>query len=71
MKGTSAPRITDVALITHNFDAATDFYLNKVGLELRSFVQGFVDFEGPGVILSLWDASLFHAGTGITARPPQ
>lgn len=62
------PLITDVCLITTDIDAGVDFYVNKLGFVLRSRMPGFADFEGPGVIVALWDAQQLEKTTGIVGR---
>ena len=62
------PTITDVCLIAHNIDASVDFYTNKLGFTRRSVMPGFVDFQGPGLILALWDAAALESTTGVPGR---
>lgn len=59
------PIVTDVCLITTDIETGIDFYVNKLGFTLRSRMPGFADFEGPGVIVALWDRNQLEKGTGI------
>lgn len=61
------PLITDVCLVTRDLDRAVGFYRDRLGYRLRSRMPGFADFEGPGVILALWDAAKIVETTGVPA----
>ena len=61
------PSITDICLVTRDLEAAIDFYTTKLGYTLASRMPGFADFEGPGIILALWDAQLIRETTGVPA----
>lgn len=61
------PTITDVCLVTRDIEAAIEFYVERLGYRLRSRMPQFADFEGPGLILALWDASAIVAETGVSA----
>ncbi|ABL83687.1 Glyoxalase/bleomycin resistance protein/dioxygenase [Nocardioides sp. JS614] len=63
----SRPTITDLCLVTHDLEASVEFYTTKLGYTLSSRMPGFADFEGPGVILALWDAQLIRETTGVPA----
>lgn len=62
------PLITDVCLITTDIEAGIAFYTEKLDFTLRSRMPGFADFEGPGVIVALWDATQLQTTTGIVGR---
>lgn len=62
------PIITDVCLISTDIEAGIEFYTHKLGFTMRSRMPGFVDFEGPGVIVALWDANQLATTTGIPGR---
>lgn len=61
------PKITDVCLVTRDLESSIDFYTNKLGYQLASRMPGFADFEGPGVVLALWDAHKIAETTGVKA----
>lgn len=63
----TAPRITDICLVTRDLDTAVDFYTTKLGFELASRMPGFADFVGNGVVLALWDATAIRTATGVPA----
>lgn len=63
----SHPTITDICLVTRDLETSVDFYTTKLGYTLASRMPGFADFEGPGVILALWDAQLIQETTGVPA----
>lgn len=62
------PVITDVCLIADDIAASIDFYTHKLGFTIRSRMPGFVDFQGPGLILALWEAQALEATTGVRGR---
>lgn len=62
---TGRPTITDICLITPDVDVSIDFYVNKLGFTLRSRMPGFADFQGPGVILAVWENRQLEGATGI------
>ncbi len=53
--------------MTRDIEHAIDFYVGRLGYRLRSRMPHFADFEGPGLILALWDASAIIAETGVAA----
>ncbi len=57
-----------MCLITRTLDESVSFYTEKLGFTLRSRMPGFADFQGPGLILALWDARQL---TKTTAVPGQ
>lgn len=59
------PLVTDICLITSDVDRSIAFYTEKLGFTLRSRMPGFADFEGPGVILALWEKQQLERATGI------
>ncbi|MBK0418086.1 VOC family protein [Leucobacter sp. CSA1] len=59
------PTITDICLITADVDRSVEFYTQKLGFTLRSRMPGFADFQGPGVILALWERNQLEGATGI------
>lgn len=59
--------ITDICLVTRDLEVAVDFY-TRLGYKLASRMPGFADFEGPGLILALWDAQLIRETTGVPAQ---
>lgn len=63
----TAPRVTDVCLVTRDIDAAVDFYTTKLGYRLESRMPGFADFHGNGVVLAVWDAHKIRETTGVPA----
>lgn len=64
---TQQPTITDLCLVTRDLETAIDFYTTKLGYTLASRMPGFADFQGPGIILALWDAELIRETTGVPA----
>jgi catechol 2,3-dioxygenase-like lactoylglutathione lyase family enzyme len=62
------PIITDVCLIATDIDAGIEFYTQKLDFTLRSRMPGFADFEGPGVIVAMWDVNQLAKTTGIPGR---
>lgn len=62
------PVITDVCLITPHLDSSIDFYVSKLGFQLRSRMPGFADFKGPGLILALWENSKLLETTSIAGQ---
>ena len=60
------PTVTDLCLVTRDLEASVDFY-TRLGYRLASRMPGFADFEGPGLILALWDAKLIRETTGVPA----
>lgn len=62
----SRPTITDICLVTRDLEASVEFY-SRLGYQLSSRMPGFADFEGPGLILALWDAQLIRDTTGVPA----
>ena len=62
------PNITDVCLITRTLDESVTFYTEKLGFTPRSRMPGFADFEGPGLILALWDARKLTETTGVPGQ---
>ncbi|RZT66867.1 VOC family protein [Leucobacter luti] len=59
------PTITDICLVTPDVDRSVDFYTQQLGFTLRSRMPGFADFEGPGVILAVWENAQLERATGI------
>ncbi len=59
------PTITDICLITADVDRSVDFYTERLGFTLRSRMPGFADFEGPGVILAVWEREQLERTTGV------
>ncbi|MFC4224264.1 VOC family protein [Lysinibacter cavernae] len=62
------PTITDVCLITRDLEASIAFYTEKLGYTLKSRMPNFADFEGPGLILALWEAEHIHETTGVRSQ---
>ncbi|MFB8386765.1 VOC family protein [Microbacterium sp. NPDC055910] len=59
------PTITDICLITPDLDGSIAFYVETLGFTLRSRMPGFADFQGPGVILALWESGQLEKTTGV------
>lgn len=65
------PRMTDVCLVAHDIEKSASFYTEKLGFKLRSRMPGFADFEGPGVILALWEGPHLEENTGVPGHDPR
>lgn len=59
------PTITDICLITPDLEGSISFYTETLGFTLRSRMPGFADFQGPGVLLALWESERLEATTGV------
>lgn len=62
------PFVTDVCLISPDIPSSIDFYTDKLGFSIRSRMPGFVDFQGPGVIVALWEADTLEQTTGVSGQ---
>lgn len=60
--------VTDICLVTRDLEAAVAFYSEKLDFEIGHRMPGFVDFDGPGVTLAVWDADEIRSATGVPAQ---
>jgi hypothetical protein len=61
------PRVTDVCLVTQDFETSKAFYIEKLGFTLSSEMPGFADFRAGDLMLAIWEAERIHAVTGADA----
>lgn len=58
--------ITDVCILVEDIDRTVDFYVNKLGFQLRRRAEGFADFANPGVTLAAWEIDHIHRHCGVS-----
>ncbi|SDN34706.1 VOC family protein [Ensifer sp. YR511] len=61
-------RISDICLLVDDIDRTVDFYVDKLGFELRRQAEGFADFKGNGVTLAAWELNHINAHAGVSNR---
>lgn len=65
---TKSPRITDICLVTLDFETSKAFYIDKLGFTLSSEMPGFADFQAGDVMLAIWDGQRIREVTGAQAQ---
>ena len=62
------PRVTDVCLVTQDFEESKSFYIEKLGFTLSSEMPGFADFRAGDLMLAIWEAERIRNVTGAAAQ---
>ncbi len=57
--------ITDVAILPRDLARSVAFYRDQVGFTVEHVMPGFVDFDGPGVRLALWERDHLRRTIGV------
>jgi len=61
--------IQDVCILVTDLDASIEFYIGKLGFELKHRAPGFADFTGAGVTLALWDRAHIERHADVRVKP--
>lgn len=63
-----AIQISDICLLVEDIERTVEFYVGKLGFELRRRAEGFADFKANGVTLAAWELDHINTHTGVSKQ---